>query len=173
MRAARILIKAGRCDTAMDLADAFFGPQCGVGAAGRYGVDLALTGHGGDVCRAGAGKDRVRWRDIGPTPDEALGIYLAAVSVSNTKLARYMASIIEHAGEQAICELDPVSWKVAHAFTAACYGDGGLGLPASHATLESEASCAALDMLSAHVEIKAWADRAGEGRRDPRGAQNG
>lgn len=65
-----------------------------------------------------------------------------------------MASLIERAGEQAICELDPVSWKVAHAFTAACYGDSGLGLPASHAALESEASCAALDMLSAHVEIK-------------------
>ena len=65
-----------------------------------------------------------------------------------------MASIIEHAGEQAICELDPVSWKVAHAFTAACYGDSGLGLPTGHAALESEASCAALDMLSAHVEIK-------------------
>ena len=76
------------------------------------------------------------------------------MSVSNTKLARYMASIIEHAGEQAICELDPVSWKVAHVFTAACYGDSGLGLPASHTALESEASCAALDMLSAHVEIK-------------------
>ncbi len=65
-----------------------------------------------------------------------------------------MASIIEHAGEQAICELDPVSWKVAHAFTAACYGDSGLGLPASHTALGSEASCAALDMLSAHIEIK-------------------
>lgn len=65
-----------------------------------------------------------------------------------------MASIIERAGEQAISELNPVSWKVAHAFTAACYGDSGLGLPASHTALESEASCAALDMLSAHVEIK-------------------
>ncbi len=47
-----------------------------------------------------------------------------------------------------------MSWKVAHAFTAAFYGDSGLGLPASHTALESEASCAALDMLSAHVEIK-------------------
>ena len=47
-----------------------------------------------------------------------------------------------------------MSWKVAHAFTAACYGDSGLGLPASHTALGSEASCAALDMLSAHIEIK-------------------
>ena len=118
------------------------------------GVDLALTGHGGDVCRAALGKTEADGRVSEPTPGEALGIYLAAVSVSNTKLARYMASIIEHAGEQAICELDPVSWKVAHAFTAACYGDSGLGLPASHTALGSEASCAALDMLSAHIEIK-------------------
>ena len=122
--------------------------------AGQYGVDLALTGHGGDVCRAALGKTEADGRVSEPTPGEALGIYLAAVSVSNTKLARYMASIIEHAGEQAICELDPVSWKVAHAFTAACYGDSGLGLPASHTALGSEASCAALDMLSAHIEIK-------------------
>ena len=122
--------------------------------AGQYGVDLALTGHGGDVCRAALGKTEADGRVSEPTPDEALGIYLAAVSVSNTKLARYMASIIEHAGEQAICELDPVSWKVAHAFTAVCYGDSGLGLPTSHTALESEASCVALDMLSAHVEIK-------------------
>lgn len=154
VRAARILIKAGRCDTAMDLADAFLDRSAVLELAGQYGVDLALTGHGGDVCRAALGKTEADGRASEPTPDEALGIYLAAVSVSNTKLARYMASIIERAGEQAICELDPVSWKVAHAFTAACYGDSGLGLPASHATLESEASCVALDMLSAHVEIK-------------------
>lgn len=154
VRAARILIKAGRCDTAMDLADAFLDRSAVLELAGQYGVDLALTGHGGDVCRAALGKTEADGRASEPTPDEALGIYLAAVSVSNTKLARYMASIIERAGEQAICELDPVSWKVAHAFTAACYGDSGLGLPASHSALESEASCAALDMLSAHVEIK-------------------
>lgn len=154
VRAARILIKAGRCDTAMDLADAFLDRSAVLELAGQYGVDLALTGHGGDVCRAALGKTEADGRVSEPTPGEALGIYLAAVSVSNTKLARYMASIIEHAGEQAICELDPVSWKVAHAFTAACYGDSGLGLPASHTALGSEASCAALDMLSAHVEIK-------------------
>ena len=154
VRAARILIKAGRCDTAMDLADAFLDRSAVLELAGQYGVDLALTGHGGDVCRAALGKTESDGQASEPTPDEALGIYLAAVSVSNTKLARYMASIIEHAGEQAICELDPVSWKVAHAFTAACYGDGGLGLPESHTALESEASCTALDMLSAHVEIK-------------------
>ena len=154
VRAARILIKAGRCDTAMDLADAFLDRSAVLELAGQYGVDLALTGHGGDVCRAALGKNEADGQASEPTPDEALGIYLAAVSVSNTKLARYMASIIEHAGEQAICELDPVSWKVAHAFTAACYGDSGLGLPASHTALESEASCAALDMLSAHIEIK-------------------
>lgn len=154
VRAARILIKAGRCDTAMDLADAFLDRSAVLELAGQYGVDLALTGHGGDVCRAALGKTEADGRASEPTPDEALGIYLAAVSVSNTKLARHMASIIERAGEQAICELDPVSWKVAHAFTAACYGDSGLGLPASHSALESEASCAALDMLSAHVEIK-------------------
>ncbi len=154
VRAARILIKAGRCDTAMDLADAFLDRSAVLELAGQYGVDLALTGHGGDVCRAALGKTESDGQASEPTPDEALGIYLAAVSVSNTKLARYMASIIEHAGEQAICELDPVSWKVAHAFTAACYGDSCLGLPASHTALDSEASCAALDMLSAHVEIK-------------------
>lgn len=153
-RAARILIKAGRCDLAMDLADAFLDRHVVLELAGQYGADLALTGHGGDICRAALGKTEADGRASEPTPDEALGIYLAAVSVSNTKLARYMASIIEHAGEQAICELDPVSWKVAHAFTAACYGDSGLGLPTGHAALESEASCAALDMLSAHVEIK-------------------
>ena len=154
VRAARILIKAGRCDTAMDLADAFLDRSAVLELAGQYGVDLALTGHGGDVCRAALGRTEADGRVSEPTPDEALGIYLAAVSVSNTKLARYMASIIEHAGEQAICELDPVSWKVAHAFTAVCYGDSGLGLPTSHTALESEASCVALDMLSAHVEIK-------------------
>lgn len=154
VRAARILIKAGRCDTAMDLADAFLDRSAVLELAGQYGVDLALTGHGGDVCRAALGKTEADGRASEPTPDEALGIYLAAVSVSNTKLARYMASIIEHAGEQAICELDSVSWKVAHAFTAACYGDSGLGLPTSHTALGSEASCAALDMLSAHIEIK-------------------
>lgn len=154
VRAARILIKAGRCDIAMDLADAFLDRSAVLEFAGQYGVDLALTGHGGDVCRAALGKSEADGQASEPTPDEALGIYLAAVSVSNTKLARYMASIIERAGEQAICELDPVSWKVAHAFTAACYGDSGLGLPASRTALESEASCAALDMLSAHVEIK-------------------
>lgn len=154
VRAARILIKAGRCDTAMDLADAFLDRSAVLELAGQYGVDLALTGHGGDICRAALGKTEADGRVSEPTPDEALGIYLAAVSVSNTKLARYMASIIEHAGEQAICELDPVSWKVAHAFTAACYGDSGLGLPVSHTALGSEASCAALDMLSAHIEIK-------------------
>lgn len=154
VRAARILIKAGRCDTAMDLADAFLDRSAVLELAGQYGVDLTLTGHGGDVCRAALGKTEADGRVSEPTPGEALGIYLAAVSVSNTKLARYMASIIERAGEQAICELDPVSWKVAHAFTAACYGDSGLGLPASHTALGSEASCAALDMLSAHIEIK-------------------
>ena len=154
VRAARILIKAGRCDTAMDLADAFLDRSAVLELAGQYGVDLALTGHGGDVCRAALGKTEADDRASEPTPDEALGIYLAAVSVSNTKLARYMASIIERAGEQAISELNPVSWKVAHAFTAACYGDSGLGLPASHTALGSEASCAALDMLSAHIEIK-------------------
>lgn len=148
------MIKAGRCDTAMDLADAFLDRSAVLELAGQYGVDLALTGHGGDVCRAALGKTEADDRASEPTPEEALGIYLAAVSVSNTKLARYMASIIERAGEQAISELNPVSWKVAHAFTAACYGDSGLGLPASHTALESEASCAALDMLSAHVEIK-------------------
>lgn len=171
VRAARILIKAGRCDIAMDLADAFLDRSAVLELAGQYGVDLALTGHGGDVCRAALGKSEADDRASEPTPDEALGIYLAAVSVSNTKLARYMASIIERAGEQAICELDPVSWKVAHAFTAACYGDSGLGLPASRTALESEASCAALDMLSAHVEIKHGLTERAKGVRSSRGSK--
>lgn len=88
-------------------------------------------------------------------PDEALGIYLAGGErPSNTKLARYNGSLRSMRASKRFAELDPVSWKVAHAFTAACYGDSGLGLPTGHAALESEASCAALDMLSAHVEIK-------------------
>lgn len=51
-RAARILIKAGRCDLAMDLADAFLDRHVVLELAGQYGADLALTGHGGDICRA-------------------------------------------------------------------------------------------------------------------------
>ncbi len=41
VRAARILIKAGRCDTAMDLADAFLDRSAVLELAGQYGVDLA------------------------------------------------------------------------------------------------------------------------------------
>ena len=82
VRAARILIKAGRCDTAMDLADAFLDRSAVLELAGQYGVDLALTGHGGDVCRAALGKTESDGQASEPTPDEALGIYLAAVSVS-------------------------------------------------------------------------------------------
>ena len=43
-RAARILIKAGRCDLAMDLADAFLDRHVVLELAGQYGADLALTG---------------------------------------------------------------------------------------------------------------------------------
>mgnify|MGYP000550342551 FL=1 len=40
-RAARILIKAGRCDLAMDLADAFLDRHVVLELAGQYGADLA------------------------------------------------------------------------------------------------------------------------------------
>ena len=49
-RAARILLKAGRCDAAMGLADAFLDREAVLELAGQYGVDLALTGHGADIC---------------------------------------------------------------------------------------------------------------------------
>lgn len=97
-RAARILLKAGRCDAAMDLADAFLYREAVLELAGQYGVDLALTGHGADICRAALGTIDADDPAPEPTPAEALGVYLAAVSVSNTKLARYMASVIERGG---------------------------------------------------------------------------
>ena len=122
--------------------------------AGQYGVDLALTGHGADICRAALGTIDADDPAPEPTPAEALGVYLAAVSVSNTKLARYMASVIERGGERAACEIDPVSWRVAQTLTAVCYGDNGLGLPTNLAVPEIETSHTALDMLSAHIEVK-------------------
>ena len=122
--------------------------------AGQYGVDLALTGHGADICRAALGTIDAEDPAPEPTPAEALGVYLAAVSVSNTKLARYMASVIERGGERAACEIDPVSWRVAQTLTAVCYGDNGLGLPTNLAVPEIETSHTALDMLSAHIEVK-------------------
>ena len=153
-RAARILLKAGRCDAAMGLADAFLDREAVLELAGQYGVDLALTGHGADICRAALGTIDADDPAPEPTPAEALGVYLAAVSVSNTKLARYMASVIERGGERAACEIDPVSWRVAQTLTAVCYGDNGLGLPTNLAVPEIETSHTALDMLSAHIEIK-------------------
>lgn len=128
-RAARILLKAGRCDAAMGLVDAFLDREAVLELAGQYGVDLALTGHGADICRAALGTIDADDSAPEPTPAEALGVYLAAVSVSNTKLARYMASVIERGGERAACEIDPVSWRVAQTLTAVCYGDNGLELP--------------------------------------------
>lgn len=163
-RAARILLKAGRCDAAMDLADAFLDREAVLELAGQYGVDLALTGHGADVCRAALGTIDADNPAPEPTPAEALGVYLAAVSVSNTKLARCMASLIEHAGDQAACEIDPVSWKVAQALTAVCYGDNGLGLPMNLAVPEIETEHTALDMLFAHIGVKHWlAERGDDG----------
>ncbi len=153
-RAARILLKAGRCDAAMGLADAFLNREAVLELAGQYGVDLALTGHGADICRAALGTIDAEDPAPEPTPAEALGVYLAAVSVSNTKLARYMASVIERGGERAACEIDPVSWRVAQTLTAVCYGDNGLGLPTNLAVPEIETSHTALDMLSAHIEVK-------------------
>ncbi len=153
-RAARILLKAGRCDAAMGLADAFLDREAVLELAGQYGVDLALTGHGADICRAALGTIDADDPAPEPTPAEALGVYLAAVSVSNTKLARYMASVIERGGERAACEIDPVSWRVAQTLTAVCYGDNGLGLPTNLAVPEIETSHTALDMLSAHIEVK-------------------
>lgn len=153
-RAARILLKTGRCDAAMGLADAFLDRDAVLELAGQYGVDLALTGHGADICRAALGAIDADNPAPEPTPAEALGVYLAAVSVSNTKLARYMASVIERGGERAACEIDPVSWRVAHTLTAVCYGDNGLGLPTNLAVPEIETSHTALDMLSAHIEVK-------------------
>ena len=88
-----------------------------------------------------------------PTAAEALGVYLAAVSVCNTKLARYMASVIERAGDQAAREVDPATWKIAQALTIAFYGDNDLGLPANP-VVQEQTSCEVLDMLSAHIEVK-------------------
>ena len=65
-----------------------------------------------------------------------------------------MASVIERGGERAACELDPVSWRVAQTLTAVCYGDNGLGLPTNLTVPEIETSHTALDMLSAHIEVK-------------------
>lgn len=153
VRAARILIKAGRCDTAMDLADAFLDRSAVLELAGQYGADLALTGHGGDICRAATAMVNAEKQEKEPAPAEALGVYLAAVSVCNTKLARYMASVIERAGDQAARELDPATWKIAQALTIAFYGDNDLGLPANP-VVQEQTSCEVLDMLSAHIEVK-------------------
>lgn len=152
-RAARILIKAGRCDLAMDLADAFLDRRVVLELAGQYGADLALTGHGGDICRAASAMINAEKQEQEPAPAEALGVYLAAVSVCNTKLARYMASVIERAGDQAARELDPAIWKIAQALTIAFYGDNDLGLPANP-VVQEQTSCEVLDMLSAHIEVK-------------------
>lgn len=97
--------------------------------AGQYGADLALTGHGGDICRAASAMINAEKQEQEPTAAEALGVYLAAVSVCNTKLARYMASVIERAGDQAAREVDSATWKIAQALTIAFYGDNDLGFP--------------------------------------------
>ena len=152
-RAARILIKAARCDLAMDLADAFLDRRVVLELAGQYGADLALTGHGGDICRAASAMINAEKQEQEPTAAEALGVYLAAVSVCNTKLARYMASVIERAGDQAAREVDPATWKIAQALTIAFYGDNDLGLPANP-VVQEQTSCEVLDMLSAHIEVK-------------------
>ena len=52
--------------------------------AGQYGADLALTGHGGDICRAASAMINAEKQEQEPAPAEALGVYLAAVSVCNT-----------------------------------------------------------------------------------------
>ena len=121
--------------------------------AGQYGVDLALTGHGADICRAALGTIDADDPAPEPTPAEALGVYLAAVSVSIQ--ARSLYGIGRRTrGERAACEIDPVSWRVAQTLTAVCYGDNGLGLPTNLAVPEIETSHTALDMLSAHIEVK-------------------
>ena len=89
------------------------GPRVVLELAGQYGADLALTGHGGDICRAASAMINAEKQEQEPTAAEALGVYLAAVSVCNTKLARYMASVIERAGDQAAREVDPATWKIA------------------------------------------------------------
>ena len=96
----------------MDLADAFLDRHVVLELAGQYGADLALTGHGGDICRAATAMVNAEKQEKEPAPAEALGVYLAAVSVCNTKLARYMASVIERAGDQAARELDPATSEI-------------------------------------------------------------
>ena len=76
-RAARILLKAGRCDAAMGLADAFLDVMRSLnllGSMGRSGSD----GHGADICRAALGTIDAEDPAPEPTPAEALGVYLAA-----------------------------------------------------------------------------------------------
>ncbi|MFR2031255.1 MAG: hypothetical protein ACLS3M_07610 [Collinsella sp.] len=43
---------------------------------------------------------------------------------------------------------------MAQTLTAVCYGDNGLGLPTNACRAEIETSHTALDMLSAHIEVK-------------------
>ena len=136
-RAVRILLKAGRCDAAMGLADAFWTVKRSLNywaVWGRFGSDGAQ----GRYLPSSAGA--IDAGDPAPESTPAEGTWRISGSGQrvNTKLARYMASVIEARGERAACEIDPVSWRVAQTLTAVCYGDNGLGLPMNLAVPEIE-----------------------------------
>ncbi|MFR2055826.1 MAG: AfsR/SARP family transcriptional regulator, partial [Collinsella sp.] len=152
-RAARILLKAGRCDAAMGLADAFLDREA-VLERWAVWVDLALTGYGAISAEQRWARSMLTIRlQSQRLPRHSAYIWQRSACPIQ-KLARYMASVIERGGERAACEIDPVSWRVAQTLTAVCYGDNGLGLPTNLAVPEIETSHTALDMLSAHIEVK-------------------
>lgn len=112
-RAARIQIRSGRCDRAMMLIEEHLGYEAAMELVAQYAAPLVLSGHGAAICRiATEMADQLGERKLDASA--ALGVYMAALTVGNMRLAKRMGELLKACEAALPQQIDPETWNVAH-----------------------------------------------------------
>lgn len=128
MRAARVLMRAGRIDRAVDLAEAFMKRPSVLELVKRFGPELALSGHAGFVCRAVLDGPQDNNGEIGL--EGVLALYMAALTRGETKLVKRAAARIREEYQRVSVDVDSRSWGIARALSDLWAPDQESRLPA-------------------------------------------
>lgn len=149
-RAARMLMKTGRVDAAVALAELVLDEKGTLSLVGQFPVQFALAGHAQFVQRVLSTPERLLGRDM--TTGALLGAYASALTLGDYRMARNAAAELRKRPERIVQDVDAQTWGSAVMLADAWGSVSGTALPDLGGADTHEPTGDAL-LLKEHTEI--------------------
>lgn len=127
-RAVRALMKAGRVDRAVALAQEELGRTETLEIMGQFPVAFTMAGQGRYIARLGSSLE-LEEPDAEPTIGVVLARYTASLTLGDFKTARRMAMCLSISADEIERDISPDDWAVASALRGVWASCTGIGLP--------------------------------------------